>query len=193
MPNWCSTAYVVEGDAKEIKSLYDLMQNLQNMEKPSKPNGFGTSWLGCLVDALGEDWENVSCRGSWNGLELVGDVLKFNTETAWAPCDDTLELVLKKFPSLRYYYRTEEPGMVIYETNDCEGLYFPERYVLTALTPEKEYYNKYFEELKDVFKWMEEKFNQPITSIEDIDRLLAKWKEQYNGSFCSLNEFKVIN
>ena len=119
MPNWCSTAYVVEGDAKEIKSLYDLMQNLQNMEKPSKPNGFGTSWLGCLVDALGEDWENVSCRGSWNGLELVGDVLKFNTETAWAPCDGTLELVLKKFPSLRYYYRTEEPGMVIYETNDC--------------------------------------------------------------------------
>lgn len=24
MPNWCSSAYVIEGDAKEIKSLYDM-------------------------------------------------------------------------------------------------------------------------------------------------------------------------
>lgn len=25
MPNWCSTAYAIEGDAKEVKSLHDLM------------------------------------------------------------------------------------------------------------------------------------------------------------------------
>ena len=193
MPNWCSTAYVVEGDAKEIQSLYDLMQELQEMEKPTIENGFGTTWLGCLVDALGKDWNAVKCRGSWNGLEWDGEVLKFNTETAWAPCDGTLELILEKFPSLRYYYRTEEPGMAIYETNDSEGLYFPERYVLAALTPEEEYYNKYFEELKDAFEWMEEEFDQPIASIADMDRLVEKWEEQYNCSFCSLNEFKVIN
>ena len=24
MPNWCSTAYVIEGDAQEIKSLYEF-------------------------------------------------------------------------------------------------------------------------------------------------------------------------
>lgn len=48
MPNWCSTAYAIEGDAKEVKSLYDLMNELQKQKEPSVPNGFGTAWLGCL-------------------------------------------------------------------------------------------------------------------------------------------------
>ena len=55
MPNWCSTAYVIEGDAQEIKSLYELMKDLQDRKTPAVKNGFGTSWLGCLVDALGKD------------------------------------------------------------------------------------------------------------------------------------------
>lgn len=55
MPNWCCTAYAIEGDAKELQSLYDLMNKLQESKDPSVPNGFGTTWLGCLVDALGEN------------------------------------------------------------------------------------------------------------------------------------------
>lgn len=98
MPNWCSTAYVVEGDAKEIKSLYGLMKRLQDRKKPAVKNDFGTTWLGCLVNALGKDWKAVSCRGSWSGLKLDGDVLKFNTETAWAPCNETFEAVRENIP-----------------------------------------------------------------------------------------------
>ena len=33
MPNWCSSAYVIEGDAKEIKSLYELMKRLEDIGK----------------------------------------------------------------------------------------------------------------------------------------------------------------
>ena len=96
MPNWCSTAYAIEGDAKEIKSLYKLMKGLQERKEPSVENGFGTTWLGCLVDALGKDWHTVHCRGSWSCLELEDDVLKFFTETAWSPCNETFELVQRK-------------------------------------------------------------------------------------------------
>ena len=110
MPNWCSTAYVIEGDAQEIKSLYELMKDLQDRKTPAVKNGFGTSWLGCLVDALGKDWDKVSCRGDWANLEMVGETLRFTTETAWGPCNETFDLVCEKFPSLRYYYQTEEPG-----------------------------------------------------------------------------------
>lgn len=105
MPNWCSTAYAIEGDAQEIKKLYELMKNLQERKEPSVENGFGTSWLGCLVDALGEDWNKVSCRGDWANLEIEDETLRFTTETAWGPCNETLDLVCEKFPSLRYYYR----------------------------------------------------------------------------------------
>lgn len=138
MPNWCSTAYAVEGDAQEIKNLYELMKNLQERKEPSVKNGFGTSWLGCLVDALGKDWNKVSCRGDWANLEMDGETLKFTTETAWGPCNETFDLVCEKFPSLCYYYQTEEPGMGIYETNDCEGRYFPtnsvSRYILPKMS-----------------------------------------------------------
>ena len=123
MPNWCSTAYVIEGDAKEIKSLYELMKRLEDMEKPSVKNGFGTTWLGCLVDALGKDWNDVYCRGEWSSLEVDGEVIRLYTETAWSPCNEVFDLVREKYPSLYYYFQAEEPGMGIYETNDSSGVY----------------------------------------------------------------------
>ena len=65
MPNWCSTAYAIEGNATELKKLYELMKDLEKRQKPSVKNGFGTTWLGCLVEALGESWEKIYCRGTW--------------------------------------------------------------------------------------------------------------------------------
>ena len=44
MPNWCSTAYVIDGDAKEVKQLYELMKGLEERKTPSVENGFGTTW-----------------------------------------------------------------------------------------------------------------------------------------------------
>ena len=130
MPNWCSTAYVIEGNAKEVKSLYELMKGLQERKEPSVENGFGTSWLGCLVDGLGGDWNKTYCRGDWSNLEMNGDNLQFTTETAWSPCNEVFDLVCEKFPSLHYYYQAEEPGCVFYQTNDSEGTYFPDRYLV---------------------------------------------------------------
>lgn len=63
MPNWCSTAYVIDGDAKEVKQLYELMKGLEERKTPSVENGFGTTWLGCLVDALGKGLER--CTLPW--------------------------------------------------------------------------------------------------------------------------------
>lgn len=121
MPNWCSTAYAIEGDAKEVKKLYKLMTKLQGQKEPSVKNGFGKTWLGCLVDALGGDCNKVHCRGEWSNLEMVGEVLKFTTETAWSPCDETLELVCNAFPTLNIYYQAEEPGIGLYCTNDWKA------------------------------------------------------------------------
>jgi hypothetical protein len=178
MPNWCSTAYVIDGDAKEVKQLYELMKGLEERKTPSVENGFGTTWLGCLVDALGKDWNDVRCRGSWNGLEMDGDVLKFSTETAWAPCSETFDLVREAFPNLRYYFQAEEPGMEVYETNDEFGTYFSDRFFLDACSPEEEYLSEYFETQEDAFAWLEEKCGEQSKS-ED--------------AFCYLHEFQIVN
>ena len=70
MPNWCSTAYVIEGNAKEVEKLYKLMKDLQERKEPSVKNGFGTTWLGCLVDALGGDWNKIRCPVSYTHLDV---------------------------------------------------------------------------------------------------------------------------
>ena len=51
------------------------------------------------------------------------------------------DLVCEKFPSLCYYYQTEEPGMGIYATNDSEGEYFPDKFRTEVYTLENEYYS----------------------------------------------------
>ena len=53
MANYCDTSYVVEGNKEELDNLYNTMYKLQNMEKPLVENGFGTTWLGCLIAELG--------------------------------------------------------------------------------------------------------------------------------------------
>lgn len=126
MANWCITNYVIEGEKKELDSLYGMMKRLQEMEPPLVEKGFGPSWLGCLVKELGEDSEIVNCRGAWYDLERAVDTIRVVFETAWSPCYDVIELLKEKFPSLRFYYRAIEPGNQVFNKNDVEGKYFPE-------------------------------------------------------------------
>ncbi len=191
MPNWCSTAYAIEGDAKEVKKLYKLMTKLQEQKEPSVKNGFGKTWLGCLVDALGGDCNKVHCRGEWSNLEMVGEVLKFTTETAWSPCDETLELVCNAFPTLNIYYQAEEPGIGLYCTNDLEGNYFPDKYIVDLCTPDDTWYKEYFSDLANLFGWFEEISGQPVKSIKEILAITEQWSEENEDAFCGIYEFDI--
>lgn len=189
MPNWCSASYAIEGDAEEVKSLYKLMKRLQEQKEPSVPNGFGKTWLGCLVNALGGDYNKIHCRGDWNNLEMEGKILKFTTETAWSPCDETFELVCEKFPTLCYFYQSEEPGLAEYWTNDQEGKYFPDKYIADLCTPNDKWYKEYFVNQTEIFKWFEEISGQSVESITEILAIAEQWKNENDKSFCNIYEY----
>lgn len=191
MPNWCSTAYAIEGDAKEVKSLYDLMNELQKQKEPSIHNDYGSAWLGSLVDALGEDWKKVYCRGSWYDMEFDGRVLTFNTETAWSPCNEMFDTVCKKYPTLSYYYRSEEPGMALYSTNDKEGRYFQDRFIVELCTPEEEYYTEYFPDLQSMYEWLEDISDMQVQSMQDVDAIVRQWQKEYADAYCHIHEYKI--
>lgn len=191
MPNWCNTAYAIEGDAKEVKSLYETMKELQERKEPSVENGFGTTWLGCLVDALGGDWNEVWCRGDWGDLHFDGKVLKFNTITAWAPCIATFDFVSKKFPTLRYYYQAEEPGMAEYWTNDREGKYFPDKYIVHLYMPNRKWFNEHFTNQTELLKWFEEIAGQSIKSQQEIYAVVEEWQHENNDAFCNIYEYEI--
>ena len=192
MPNWCYASYVIEGKKEEIDEFEELLARLDSMEQPEVENGFGTDWLGCIVHELGADYKAVYCRGSWGELECIGEnAIRLNTETAWAPCNETFDLVCRRFPSLRYYYSSEEPGMCEYWTNDQEGKYFPDRYYIDLCTPEEAYDREYFRTLDDALKWMRENYSTDVRTTEDIEALCGQWEEESPDAFCYLYEFRI--
>ena len=114
MANICTTNYVIEGEKNELDALYETMKNLQGQA------------LGQLVKALGKDPDEVMCRGEWTELVREGDTLRMTFNTAWTPCYEVTQLMKAVYPSLRIFYKAEEPGNEIYLKNDAEGKYFPE-------------------------------------------------------------------
>ena len=154
MPNWCSTRYVCCGDPEELQGLYDRMTRLAEMKEPLKPNGFGTTWLGNLVEDLGVDFNTVQCRGSWDGPYMHGETMSFSTETAWYRCTEVEDLIREKYPSIQIYFICEEPGMCIYEKNSSE--HFPEDYVIDY-------------EGGDVFYFSEEEALEELSELFGVD------------------------
>ena len=114
MPNICTTNYVIEGKKEELDALYQKMKELQGQN------------LGQMVESLGKNPDEVMCRGEWADLERQGDTLRMTFETAWTPCYEVTNLLKVTYPSLRIYYKAEEPGCEVYLKNDAEGKYFPE-------------------------------------------------------------------
>ena len=165
MPNWCYTQYAVHGDRKQVKSLYNKMSKLQQMNEPLVPNGFGPSWLGCLVKSLGGDPSKVYCRGEWKDLDMVSeDTLMFNTEHAWSRPYEVEEFIVSKFPGLEIYFLEEELGMGIFQTNDTCGMYFSETYIIDEEEDGMEYYS-----LEEALKRISELKGEPVTSWEDAE------------------------
>lgn len=122
MPNWCFTVYSLVGSDEDAKAAYDALRKLELTERTGnfETGSFLSNprWLGYVVeDILGKSWEDVQCRGTFESLELTkwGDksIVEFNTETAWGPCDDLVELLADKY-NLSLNYFAQEPGNVLY-------------------------------------------------------------------------------
>jgi len=169
MPNWCNTDYVVCGDEITLRDLENKLSYLENLDKPYKGNGFGNLWCGCLVELLGGDSEKVGCRGEFysHGLDSVPNtILRFSITSAWSELSEFRKFLKEKLPGITdIYYYAEEPGCIYYETNDIDGEFFPNRYIIdtvdTALPV-------YFESLEEVFDYVYEISKIKVSSEEEI-------------------------
>lgn len=171
MPNWCFTQYAICGERKEVRSLYAVMNRLQNREAPLLPNGFGKTWLGCLVKRLGKNPQSVYCRGEWRDLNLASDgTLTFSTEHAWSRPNEVEDLILEKYPSLSIYFLEEELGMDIFQTNDEYGQFFKETVILDDETDGMEYFTE-----EKAFERLSLLKGTPITDWEGARDFLDKY------------------
>ena len=197
MPNWAYTQYKIKGSESEVAALHKTIQDLEQRKESLLPNGFGKLWLGNLVHVLGGDWNKIYCRGQILDYSLDNGILTINTETAWGEMSETRHFIQTKFPSLKIYFQTEEPGMCIFQTNDSSGDIFPEKWLLDWNDEAKNLYiYEYFTDLPAVLSYLKE--NGIITTeIEPTKKaicaVLSEIEEERPDDISwMLEEFEVV-
>lgn len=179
MPNWCCTDYVIEGKKDTLDKIYEAIEN------HSVKEGSSEDWEGNILETLGIDYANHFIRGFIEDSNLDDDSISIYATEAWARTDFA-ELLLSKFQDIDVYWKAEEPGMDIYETNDSEGKYFPERYLVDILTPD-DYIQEYFELKEDVYKYIED--HTGCRTDKEIEEYNSK--DDYHS--ITIHEFKVYD
>ena len=191
MANQSDVVYKCIGDPKEVRSLYKII-NANDKRKTSRvKNGFGTLWIGNIIDALGEDWEKLRCRGEIIGYHIENNLLTIYQSTAWCEQEGFRECIEKKFPSIKVYYREEEPGCDVYYTNDAERNYFPERYLLNN-NDEPLYFNT----IEEAAEYVSGIVNQKVeANMEAIEKALDNYEEEHEDDdvYFSFHEFQVVD
>jgi len=162
------------------------------MKEPTIKNGFGTTWLGCLVEALGSSWQEVSCRGEWSCLEQHDDHLTFCTSSAWTEPREVFDLIQQKVPSLKVFYLSVEPGCEYYVVRDAKGRFFPDRYIVDLGTVDGEYLTEYFEDLDSALEWIWKQTGVNVNNEGDVVVLDAELNAQNPDAFCYLHQIEVI-
>ena len=193
MPNLCDTTYKCVGDPKEVRALHKILKYIDRRKTTIVRNGFGKWWLGNLVTKLGGKWEDYRCRGEIIDYSFDGDILVISQYTAWCEQEGVRRIIQEKFPSIKVYYREEEPGCEVYYTNDITGDYFPETYFLDSYDEQL-----YFETIEEAAECVSGIVSCTVeATIDAIQEALEKYVEQKENEgeevFYSLHEFQVID
>lgn len=183
MPNWCYTNYVIEGPKENLDEINHALENPACGE-----DNTNSDWVGYFLKALNIDTEKYSrMRGFIHYYYYENDIIHIESEDAWYKTDMD-EALIDKYPELKIYYSLEEPGMGIYETNDAEGNYFPDRfYVDTCINGN--YEADYFETEEEAFKWIEELSG--CKNYPDVEKFNNE--KENSDDFISIFEFDVYN
>ncbi len=192
MSNPAFTSVYLEGERRELRSLYEKMKRLQDRKKPLVENGFyyPQRWLGNLVTRLGGDYHDVYCRGTWSDLKLSKDYLYFFTETVSQPPFRLLKLIENVYPSLSFYFEAEGDDWDCLLTNDAEGKYYPYRYLVDS-----DMGYEYFVELKEVCQFLSPRITIVGQSEDQLYEAINEWEENNNDPilYIIIKKVEVLN
>lgn len=192
MPNWASTTYVMKAEPVQARDLYDKIESLNQMKEPLVENGFGKLWMGCLVNLLGGDWNKVYCRGEITSCSLEDDHVCISCETAWGEMPEFRHFLEQQYPGSKVYYCVEECGNEIYATNDTDGLYFPDRYML-------DYFDgmEYFTTLEDAAEYIGNIIEEEVPpNYADIESAIEDYMDEHDNEdeyWMSFHQYEVLD
>ena len=136
---------------------------------------------------------------SYSEIVFVGEpeenVLRFTTEEGCCTPIDCMEALRKAFPDLKVRYLDECFEDDVFETNDKEGEFFPERYALdfeTTLAPEADPLY-YFKSEKELLDFVEQTFGKKYASAGAVSANLEyDLSDDDENAFVSLHEAEIV-
>ena len=176
MANWADTSYRIEGSESDLRKVYNVIDNfVTGKSKPVLENA-SKEWEGNIVKALGASDEQLKksyLRGFIEEYELDEDVIRINAEEVWG-ATDFRHILGNLMSELTIYYIVEEAGCDVFATNDIDGKYFPEQYLVDAYVKDAEYY-EYFETEKQMKDFVSTLIDKEDFTDEDIEA----WNEEH--------------
>ena len=143
MANCTYADYMVEGDDKQVETLYQIMRKLEETEM----NEEGNVWLGHLVCALGGDTQKIDCSAWWKELCLYEGTLHFQAESNWGEKMEARHFIEQQLPGIKIWYECTADDFWV--TNDKDGCLF-NRYVLYTEERGEDYYRTLEEVIAEV-------------------------------------------
>lgn len=101
------------------------------------------------------------------------------------------QCIERKFPSIKVYYREEEPGCDVFYTNDADRIYFPERYFLDNYDEPL-----YYETIEEAAESVSEIVGHDVApTVEAIEESLNNYEEEHEDEdvFYSFHEFLITD
>lgn len=83
--------------------------------------------------------------------------------------------------------------LTFYETNDSEGKYFTDKYIVDLCTAKGKYFCEYFADRESLFAWLGEVAGKTVRSEQDAKALFEEWAQENPDSCCSINEYVVVD
>lgn len=191
MANWASTSYRIEGSKSDLERVFGVIDDFIKGRVASTREDATADWEGNIVKALGamdEEIDNNYLRGFIQDYELDGDTIRIEAEEAWG-ATDFRHVLGKLMPDLTIYYIVEEAGCEVFATNDTDGKYYPERYLVDAYVKDVDYY-EFFETEKQMKSFVSSLLEKEDFTEEDIEA----WNEEHedDDSHINVHEFKYV-
>ncbi|MDR0541353.1 MAG: hypothetical protein LBH19_03980, partial [Dysgonamonadaceae bacterium] len=90
--------------------------------------------------------------------------------------------------NLIYLYFAEEPGSEVYETNDREGLFFSNRYIIEQCNEETSYYQTEREALED----LESRTGRLCKTVEEAQSVIDEYNKTHESEMITLIKIEVV-
>lgn len=126
MANYCDTMYTVEGDLKQLTSLYNALTLCWN----------NTANFREVLGYLGIDSENIYCRCGLISDPTMDktfdgrDYIEFDTNSAWADPYEAIGAIMEKLPGLKFWCQAEEPGCCYFVVKGPDRTHYDVKWLL---------------------------------------------------------------